>query len=213
MPTAETLVAFFGIAVLLALSPGPDNVFVLLQSIRHGARAGLAVVVGLCAGLVVHTAAVALGLAAVFASSPMAFTALKYCGAAYLAYLAWQAWRAPATPADAALRASAPLDGRALRRMAARGMLMSLSNPKVLMFFLAFLPQFADPARGSLAPQIMLLGGVFMLAAMLVFGAMACFSGVFGRLLQRSAGGQRWLNRVTALVFVGLALRLASLQR
>jgi threonine/homoserine/homoserine lactone efflux protein len=214
MPTPETLIAFFGVAVLLAFSPGPDNVFVLLQSIRHGARAGMAVVVGLCAGLVVHTAAVALGLAAVFASSPMAFTVLKYCGAAYLAYLAWQAWRAPVTQADVATRAAAaPLDARALRRMGARGMLMSLTNPKVLIFFLAFLPQFADPARGSLAPQIMVLCGVFMLAAFLVFGAMACFSGAFGRLLQKSASGQRWLNRVTALVFVGLALRLASLQR
>ncbi len=214
MPTPETLIAFFGVAVLLAFSPGPDNVFVLLQSIRHGARAGLAVVLGLCAGLVVHTAAVALGLAAVFASSPMAFTVLKYCGAAYLTYLAWQAWRAPVTQADAATRAAeAPLDGRALRRMGARGMLMSLTNPKVLIFFLAFLPQFADPARGSLAPQIMVLGGVFMLAAFRVFGAMACFSGAFGRLLQKSARGQRWLNRLTALVFVGLAARLASLQR
>lgn len=214
MPTPETLIAFFGVAVLLAFSPGPDNVFVLLQSMRHGARAGLAVVLGLCAGLVVHTAAVALGLAAVFASSPMAFVVLKYCGAAYLAYLAWQAWRAPVTQADAATRAAgAAIDGRALRRMGARGMLMSLTNPKVLIFFLAFLPQFADPARGSLAPQIMVLGGVFMLAAFLVFGAMACFSGAFGRLLQKSASGQRWLNRVTALVFVGLALRLASLQR
>jgi threonine/homoserine/homoserine lactone efflux protein len=214
MPTPETLIAFFGVAVLLAFSPGPDNVFVLLQSIRHGARAGLAVVLGLCAGLVVHTAAVALGLAAVFASSPMAFTVLKYCGAAYLIYLAWQAWRAPVTQADSASRATAaPLDGRALRRMGARGMLMSLTNPKVLIFFLAFLPQFADPARGSLAPQIMVLGGVFMLAAFLVFGAMACFSGAFGRLLQKSATGQRWLNRLTALVFVGLAARLASLQR
>ncbi|MEG0000275.1 MAG: LysE family translocator [Comamonas sp.] len=214
MPTPETLIAFFGVAVLLAFSPGPDNVFVLLQSIRHGARAGLAVVLGLCAGLVVHTAAVALGLAAVFASSPLAFTVLKYCGAAYLTYLAWQAWRAPVTQADAASRpAAVPHDGRALRRLGARGMLMSLTNPKVLMFFLAFLPQFADPARGSLAPQIMVLGAVFMLAAFLVFGAMACFSGAFGRLLQKSAHGQRWLNRLTALVFVGLAVRLASLQR
>lgn len=214
MPTPETLIAFFGVSVLLAFSPGPDNVFVLLQSIRHGARAGIAVVIGLCAGLVVHTAAVALGLAAVFASSPMAFTLLKYCGAAYLAYLAWQAWRAPVTQADTGgAQAALRLDARALRRMSARGMLMSMTNPKVLIFFLAFLPQFADPARGSLAPQIMVLGGVFMLAAFLVFGAMACFSGAFGRLLQRSAKGQRWLNRVTALVFVGLALRLASLQR
>lgn len=214
MSTPETLLSFFGVSLLLALSPGPDNLFVLLQSARHGARAGMAVVVGLCLGLVGHTAAVALGLAAVFASSPMAFTVLKYCGAAYLAWLAWQAWRAPVTQADTArMQSGAALDARALRRMVARGVVMNLTNPKVLIFFLAFLPQFADPARGSLAPQIMALGCVFMLAALLVFGAMACFSGAFGRLLQRSASGQRWLNRLTALVFVGLALRLASLQR
>ncbi len=88
MPTLETLIAFFGVAVILALTPGPDNIFVLLQSAQRGWRAGLAVVVGLCAGILVHTAAVALGLAALFAASAVAFTVLKFCGAAYLAYLA-----------------------------------------------------------------------------------------------------------------------------
>ena len=214
MPTPETLIAFFGVAVLLAFSPGPDNVFVLLQSVRHGARTGMAVVVGLCAGLVVHTAAVALGLAAVFASSPMAFTVLKYCGAAYLAYLAWQAWRAPVTQADTGVaQAAARMDGRALRRMSARGMLMSLTNPKVLIFFLAFLPQFADPARGGVATQVMVRGCVFMLAALLVFGAIACCSRWFGVLLQRSVRAQNWLNRVAGLVFLGMAVRLALVQR
>lgn len=215
MPTIETLIAFFGVAVLLGLSPGPDNVFVLLQSAQRGARAGMAVVAGLCAGLVVHTAAVALGLAALFASSAMAFTALKYCGAAYLVYLAWQAWRAPVTliAAPSERQPAAPMDAHALWRMAGRGMLMNLSNPKVLIFFLAFLPQFADPARGSLALQIMALGCVFMFAAFLVFGVIACCSGAFGQLLQRSGRGQHWLNRATALVFIGLAVRLASLQR
>ena len=215
MPSLESLTAFFGVAVLLALSPGPDNVFVLLQSAQKGWRAGLAVVVGLCAGILVHTTAVALGLAAVFAASATAFTVLKWCGAAYLAYLAWGALRAPSSVSDGPVQQARDqrLSLRAALRMMGRGTVMNLTNPKVLIFFLAFLPQFADPARGSLAPQIMVLGGVFMLAAFLVFGAMACFSGAFGRLLQKSASGQRWLNRVTALVFVGLALRLASLQR
>lgn len=212
MPTAETLIAFFGMAVLLGLSPGPDNVFVLLQSAQRGWRAGMAVVAGLCAGLVVHTAAVALGLAAVFASSPAAFTALKWCGAAYLAYLAWQAWRAPVACVDTPALQQ-PLHGRALWRMAGRGMVMNLTNPKVLIFFLAFLPQFTDPQRGSLALQTMALGCVFMLATFLVFGAIACFSGIFGALLQRSVRAQRWLNRFTSLVFVGLAARLALAQR
>ncbi|MNZ59662.1 Homoserine/homoserine lactone efflux protein [compost metagenome] len=212
MPTAETLIAFFGVAVLLAFSPGPDNVFVLLQSAQRGWRAGMCVVAGLCAGLVVHTAAVALGLAAVFASSPAAFGALKWCGAAYLAYLAWQAWRAPVTRVDTPAQQQS-LQGRALWRMVGRGMLMNLTNPKVLIFFLAFLPQFADPQRGSLALQTMVLGCVFMLATFLVFGAIACFSGVFGAWLQRSDRAQRGLNRFASLVFLGLAARLALVQR
>lgn len=214
MPAMETLLAFFGVAVLLGLSPGPDNLFVLMQSAQRGWRVGLCVVLGLCLGLVVHTAAVALGLAALVAASPLLFTAIKLCGAAYLAWLAWGALRAVAHCGDM------PQGGvdevltpaRALRWVA-RGVLMNLTNPKVLIFFLAFLPQFADPARGSVARQVMVLGCVFMLAALLVFGAIACCSGWFGTLLQRSARAQNWLNRVAGLVFLGMAVRLALVQR
>ena len=240
MPSFDTLLAFFGVAVLLALTPGPDNVFVLLQSAQRGWRAGMAVVLGLCAGLVVHTAAVALGLAAVFAASALAFTVLKLCGAAYLLWLAWQTLRPVAAPADAAARsdaaamvpadractmaalppagpsaqASAHASVRASAwRMVGRGLVMNLSNPKVLVFFLAFLPQFADPARGPVAPQLMVLGVVFMFATLLVFGAIACFSGAFGALLQRSVRAQRLLAQVSALVFVALAVRLATVSR
>ncbi|NMM86251.1 threonine transporter RhtB [Rhodococcus sp. SRB_17] len=229
MPSVETLVAFFGVAVLLGLTPGPDNIFVLLQSAQRGWRAGMAVVLGLCAGLVVHTAAVALGLAAVFAASALAFTALKFCGAAYLAWLAWHSLRAPVAVVDggaadagapgaagtgaAAQSARGAAASPGLARMVGRGMVMNLTNPKVLIFFLAFLPQFADPARGSVAPQLMVLGVVFMLATLLVFGAIACFSGAFGVLLQRSARAQRWLNRVAGLVFLGLAVRLVTVTR
>ncbi len=100
MPSIETLVTFFGVAVVLALTPGSDNIFVLVQSVQRGGRLGLAVVLGLCLGIVGHTAAVALGLAAVFAASSMAFTVLKFCGAAYLAWLAWQVLRAPSATAQ-----------------------------------------------------------------------------------------------------------------
>lgn len=98
-------------------------------------------------------------------------------------------------------------------RWMGRGVVMNLTNPKVLIFFLAFLPQFTDPARGSVALQVMVLGCVFMLAAWLVFGSIACFSGLFGQLLQRSARAQRWLNRIAATVFGALALRLVMVQR
>lgn len=213
MPTLHTLISFFGVSLLLALTPGPDNLFVLVQSIQHGVRVGMAVVVGLCLGLVVHTSAVALGLAALLASAPLAFVLLQGGGATYLLWLAWQALRTPTSPTPhgagvAPTSGNAPKNPSALLRMVRRGVLMNLSNPKVLVFFLAFLPQFADPAQGSIAPQILLLGLVFMLATLLVFGAIACFSGGFGALLQRHANAQRWLDRLAGLVFIGLALRL-----
>ncbi len=94
-----------------------------------------------------------------------------------------------------------------------RGVLMNLSNPKVAIFFLAFLPQFADPAQGPMAGQILVLGAVFILAALLTLGAIAYFAASFGQAFQRSQRAQRWLNRIASLVFVGLALRLATAQR
>jgi threonine/homoserine/homoserine lactone efflux protein len=209
VPSLQTTLGFFLVSALLALSPGPDNVFVLVQSALRGPRAGLLVVLGLCSGLVVHTAAVALGLAALFAASAPAFTALKWIGAAYLLYLAWGAFRAPVDVAVAP-GAAAETDGW---RMVRRGVVMNLTNPKVVVFFLAFLPQFADPARGPVAPQLLVLGAVFILATLLVFGAIAVGSGLFGTLLQRSARARRALNWLAATVFVGLAARLATAQR
>ena len=215
MPTWDVLIAFFGVSVLLGLSPGPDNLFVLVQSAQRGWRVGLCVVLGLCIGVVGHTAAVALGLAAVVAASPMLFTALKVCGAAYLLYMAWGAWRAPVEISETA-QAQVQRDVLTLQSALGwigRGVVMNLTNPKVLIFFLAFLPQFADPARGSVPVQIMVLGCVFMASAWLVFGSIACFSGLFGQILQRSARAQRWLNRIAATVFGALALRLVMVQR
>ena len=200
----DTTLTFFGASVLLALAPGPDNVFVLLHAAAHGRRAGMLVVLGLCSGLLFHTAAVALGLAAVFAASSTAFTLLKLGGALYLLWLAWGAWNAPAglgtSPNTPALG-----DAATYRR----GVLMNVSNPKVAIFFLAFLPQFANPAEGHLATQIMLLGGVFMLAALLTFGTIALLAGSVGQVFLRSPRAQQVLNRTAAVVFVGLALRLA----
>ena len=219
MPTLQSLLAFFGVAVLLALSPGPDNLFVLVQSMQRGWRVGIAVVVGLCLGVVGHTTAVALGLAAVFATSSVAFTALKWCGAAYLVYLAWGAWRAPVSAAksdagpDAVSADCSHIDSIELSAMVRRGVVMNLTNPKVLIFFLAFLPQFADPKLGPVGPQIFVFGAVFIVAAFLVFGAIALFSGAFGNLLLRSPKAQFWLNKITAVVFLGLAVKLATAQR
>ena len=202
--TAEAQLGFFGIALLLGLSPGPDNLFVLMQSATQGRRAGLLVTLGLCTGLLAHTAAVALGLAALLASSPAAFGALKFAGAAYLLYLAWGAWQAPA-----ALQAgSEPLRLQPWR-LYGRGVLMNLSNPKVAIFFLALLPQFVQAGAGPVPWQIARLGALFMLATLIVFGSFAWLAGGLGLLL-RSARAQRLLNRSAALVFVGLGVRLIS---
>ncbi|MBO1249246.1 LysE family translocator [Comamonas denitrificans] len=214
MPSLQVLMAFFGLCVVLALSPGPDNLFVLVQSAQRGWRVGLAVVVGLCIGILGHTIAVALGLAALVAASPAAFTALKLLGAAYLFYLAWGALRAPVRVSSTAQTGRhPPLAGHEALKMVGRGVVMNATNPKVLIFFLALLPQFADARLGPVGGQIVVLGGVFMLATFLVFAAIALFSGWFGSLLQGSARAQRWLNRATGLVLIGLAVRLVSLQR
>lgn len=212
MPVSvDTTVAFFGLALLLSFSPGPDNLFVLMHSATHGRRAGFTVVLGLCAGLLVHTAAVVLGLAAVFAASASAFTVLKVVGAAYLGVLAWQAWHAPVED-----RPDTPGQGgsaAAWRGLFLRGVVMNLTNPKVVLFFLALLPQFVDPQRGAVAGQLVWLGLVFVLAALLAFGCITVLAGQIGRWLRRSPSARRMLNRGAALVFAGLAARLALAQR
>jgi threonine/homoserine/homoserine lactone efflux protein len=204
---ADTSLAFFGVSVLLALAPGPDNLFVLMQSAMYGRNAGLLVVLGLCTGLLVHTSAVALGLAAVLAASETAFTALKIAGAAYLVMLAWQAFRVrPAKMSEPARCAGAA-------RLYVRGIVMNVTNPKVAVFFLAFLPQFVDPAGRNPAWEIAWLGALFIGATLVTFGAIACFAGTVGATLRRSPVLQRWMNAVAGCVFLVLAARLALTQR
>jgi len=200
----DTAAAFFGTAVLLALAPGPDNLFVLMQSAMRGRAAGLFVVLGLCSGLLVHTAAVALGLATLFATSALAFTALKTVGALYLVWLAWQAWHAPTSDAGAV-----PSEGPGAWQLYRRGIVMNVTNPKVTIFFLAFLPQFVAAGRGRVGEQVLALGAIFMLATLLVFGAIALAGGALRALLLRSPRAQVAMNRIAAVVFIGLAARLA----
>lgn len=208
MLTFEVALSFFGIAVLLALAPGPDNVFVLMQSAMWGRKPGMLVVLGLCTGLIGHTVAVAVGLAALFAASESAFTALKMVGAAYLVYLAWGAFRAKANTQESA---KPPRQSNAT--LYRRGIIMNLTNPKVSLFFLAFLPQFTDQARGSVALQTLSLGILFIAATLLIFGGIAFFSGAFGERIQHSGRAQRLLNRFAGTVFLGLAVRLALSNR
>lgn len=212
MPTLDAALAFFSVAVLLALAPGPDNLFVLMQSATGGRRTGFAVLSGLMIGVMLHTMAVALGLAAVFAASATAFTVLKLAGAAYLLVLAWGAWRAPPMLAAAA-GAATPAEPARWSRLMLRGVVMNLTNPKVVLFFLALLPQFVRPESGSVAGQIVCFGLLFIVAGSLVFGAIVLAADALRRQLAGSARAQRGLNRAAALVFGGLALRLALAER
>ena len=208
MIESKILLMFFTTSILLALSPGPDNLFVMTQSAQHGRRAGLLVTLGLCTGLLFHTAAVAFGLAAIFKASTAAFTILKFAGAGYLLYLAWQAFRA-----GTANSSSAVLEKMSPASLYRRGIIMNITNPKVSIFFLAFLPQFADPAKGLLSWQLALLGGVFIVATIIVFGLISILAGTLGERFRQSDFAQKVLNRAAAAIFTGLALKLALAQR
>lgn len=204
----ETVALFLTASVALALAPGPDNIFVLTQSALHGRKAGILVTLGLCTGLLVHTSAVALGVAVIFQTSELAFTILKVVGALYLLYLAVQAFRASASKLDEGENTSL-----SWQKLYGRGIVMNITNPKVAIFFLAFLPQFADPSLGPITVQMLLFGGLFMVATLLVFGSVAWFAGFLGEWLKGSEKAQVVMNRVAGTIFAGLALRLVISER
>lgn len=201
----ESIIAFVIASALLSIAPGPDNIFVLTQSALYGKKSGILVTLGLCTGLIFHTTAVALGIAAIFHSSVIAFTVLKVVGAIYLAYLTWQAFRASARTLEA--------PGSNLRSNGAlyrRGIIMNITNPKVSIFFLAFLPQFTSLQYGPLGPQIFLLGGLFICVGLIIFISIALLAGTLGGWLHSSPKAQIYLNKIAGTVFAGLALKLAT---
>jgi len=205
----ESLATFIVASLILSLAPGPDNIFVLTQSALYGKRPGIIITLGLCTGLIAHTTAVALGVAAIFLVSASAFTVLKLIGAGYLLYLAWQAWKVSASSLDDSLETTLPSVGALYRR----GIIMNLSNPKIAVFFLAFLPQFADPAIGNMTFQLFILGAIFILVSLIIFCTIACLAGLIAEYFRRSKQAQTLLNRIAALVFTSLALRLATVTR
>ena len=203
MLSFETTCAFFVASLLMAMTPGPDVIIVLTQSSLYGMRAGVLTTLGLMTGLLGHTLAVALGVAVLFQTSEAAFTALKFLGAAYLLYLAWQSFRSGVFRAFLT-QSLFPGYGTLYRR----GFLSNITNPKVTLFFLAFLPQFADPARRGLTAQIIALGALFQLATLLVFGCVSLLAGRVAGRFNSSVKGQLFLNRAAGCVFTGLAVML-----
>ena len=204
----DVVVLFIGVAFALALVPGPDNIFVLTQSALHGRLAGLFVTLGLATGLIFHTTAVALGVAAIFQTSQYAFIILKYIGAAYLLYLAWKAFNAGKAQLSGEETPVEPAS-----KLYIRGLIMNIANPKITIFFLAFLPQFVDPAHGSIVIQFYQLGFLMIISTICVFGTVALTAGFLGNWLRNSPKAESWINRVSAVVFVSLALKLATAEK
>ncbi|MCL1596908.1 LysE family translocator [Parasutterella secunda] len=198
-------VSFTIAAAVLAVAPGPDNLFVLLQSAMYGARAGIFVTLGLCVGVFIQTLLAAFGVAAVVAASPTLLMIIQFAGAAYLLYLAWGAWNAPVGGASGESAKKYPrLSNFQLWR---RGILMNITNPKVLIFFLAFFPQFI--IKGSTESQVMvqmlIMGMTFLVCTLVVFSAIAWCAGTLADRL-RSPKVQTILNKVCAVIFTVLAI-------
>lgn len=197
-------VSFTVAAAVLAVAPGPDNLFVLLQSAMYGARAGIFVTLGLCVGVFIQTLLAAFGVAAVVAASPTLLMIIQLCGAAYLLYLAWGAWRAPVGQ-DGEVKEKGPrLTDFQLWR---RGILMNITNPKVLIFFLAFFPQFIIPGSSEhqVMVQMLIMGMTFLVCTLLVFSAVAWGAGTLADRL-RNPRVQTILNKTSALIFLLLAI-------
>jgi threonine/homoserine/homoserine lactone efflux protein len=201
MTLPARLPLFVAASLALTLTPGPAVLFIVARSIGAGRRAGLLSVAGVGLGNAVHAAATALGLAALVASAPVAFAALRFGGAAYLLYLALRKLTGR-EPSTGDLVAAAPPAGGAVFGQA---LLVALLNPKTILFFLAFLPQFADPARGSLAAQLLLLGLLFVVVAVATDSLYVLLAGAIGALLRRHPGFGAWERRISALVYAGLA--------
>lgn len=207
-----TTTAVAGIALMalgLVLTPGPNMIYLVSRSILQGRRAGLVSLLGVAAGFLVYLAAAAAGLATLFVAVPAAYTALKLAGAAYLLYLAWQALR----PGGTSVFTPQPLPPDPARRLFAMGFLTNLLNPKIAVLYVSLLPQFVDPARGSIAAQSLVLGAVQIAIALTVNALIVVFAGALATFLGRRPGWlrvQRWLM---GGVLGALAVRLATERR
>lgn len=200
----ENLLAFLAVSVLVTIAPGPDNLMVLGQSLARGRAAGFGLAVGCALGCFTHTLWATLGASAILLASPNAFMVLKLAGAAYLTWLGVNALR------SGTVAAAAPNGNPELRwvRYVARGFIANAINPKVALFFLAFLPQFALPVYGAVELQMILLGLVFAVQTVIVFGTIAFAAGSIGRMLARRPGFGPWLDRLAGVVFIALAVNL-----
>lgn len=203
---------FFLAALVVAIAPGPDNLFVLAQSATHGAKTGFCIICGLCTGIVVQTCLLVAGVSALIAASPKAFFVMQCLGAAYLLYLAFKSFQVRSgsvVKADDSTNVEAAPLKISKKRLYARGVIMNMTNPKAVLFALSFIPPAVDlnrPIHPSL--QTLILGGEFVVATFIVFGAVALLAGAVKKYLLNSPKANRNLNWISGVIFVLLAVAL-----
>jgi threonine/homoserine/homoserine lactone efflux protein len=196
------LLLFMTATLALNLVPGPDVLYVLANSARHGIRGGVFATLGVSAGIVFHTCIAAFGIAAVLLAHRWAFDALRIIGALYLIWLGIAAWRAAGIP-----ELPGTIDPR-LSQVFRQGLITNVLNPKVALFFLAFLPQFADPARGNITLQVLTFGALFIVSGTIVNLLYAWAGGSVSATLRRDVRWQRRLNRISGTILFALGGRL-----
>jgi threonine/homoserine/homoserine lactone efflux protein len=206
--TAVTVLYFLGASVALTIAPGPDNTFIVAQGISRGRKAAIVTALGMCSGISVHTTAAALGISALLYSSATAFQILKFAGAGYLLFLAWKSLKE-----QQILLPQGVDNGRSFKSLFRRGFVMNVINPKVALFFLAFLPQFISPGSERASLQMFFLGLLFMAQAVVVFSVIGWLSGGVGHLILKRPRIARWFGWLTAGVFASLGVRLALAER
>ena len=198
----ETIIAFVTASVVLSLVPGPDNLFVMSHSALKGWRIGFYITLGLCTGLIGHTILVAIGVSVIFQTSAIAFNGLKIIGACYLLYLAWLSVQ------NKELNLGGTDKNNTNRSYYFIGVIMNLTNPKVALFFLVFLPQFVNTSNDNVTIQIFLLGLLFILSALCVFTSIAYLAGFLEDILKKSKKVNKSLNLLAALIYITLAINL-----
>lgn len=201
----DTLLAFSLAALLLSLSPGPSNLYIMARSINQGRHSGYAAAAGLAMGSIIYVIATALGMAALFKYFPIAYLLLKLTGAAYLIYLGIQYWRAPASTT-----ASPVTKHKSHAEVFRQSILVELTNPKTALFFIAFLPQFVNPENGAVTTQLMILGSVYALVAFASDVLVATLSGELGRYLSRHKHVSGKLDKASGLILLGLGGYIGS---
>ncbi|WP_310621238.1 LysE family translocator [Flexibacterium corallicola] len=205
MPEFSVLLMFAAASLALTLTPGPDMLLIASRSVAQGRTAGFLTYFGIAAGCYVHAVLAGLGLAQVFEVVPVAYDVVRYAGAAYLLYLAWKTLFSKAT----ALNPNGNIARISKRRIFSEGLMTNLLNPKVALFVLALLPQFVDPAQGSVLVQMLVLATLLNLIGLGVNGSVVMLSDRLGGAAAKSARFQALSNYLLATVFGGLALRLA----